>query len=240
MAGPAIQRCPSRSATSTNSPLASGWPAGTARRRPRSVRVRSSSAGDSASGGRNGGAELSRARSTLPARSARTSAGVLPSLVTTVIAGSVPRNAVSAAGSRAAPALVSQRRRQQGRTRAGEPADVHGRGPGTGQLARGRVDLVQHPDGPPQDDPPGSGQPHPLPALFPQLHARRPFQGGDLPRHRGLRVAQRDRGGGEPALLGDRAEDPQGGQRDVPEVHDVHAYQVCPTVVGLMAGPFLA
>ncbi len=106
--GPAIQRCPRRSATSMNSARASAWVAGTAMRRLRSVRVCSSSAGVSLSGGRNGGAEARSVRSRVPARSARTRAGVLPSRVTTVMAGSESRSAASARGTSHTPALVNQ------------------------------------------------------------------------------------------------------------------------------------
>jgi hypothetical protein len=85
--GLAIQRWPRRSVTSTASPRASGCVAGTARRRLRSVSVSRCSAGVSLSGGRNGGTEPRRARSSVPARSARTRTGVLPSRLTTVKPG---------------------------------------------------------------------------------------------------------------------------------------------------------
>ncbi len=70
--------------------------------------VRTTSGGDSASNGRNGGAEASSARSTLPARTARTSAGVLPSRVVTAMPGWSRRSAARARGTSTAPALVYQ------------------------------------------------------------------------------------------------------------------------------------
>ena len=59
--------------------------------------------------------------STLPTRSARTSAGVLPSRVMTVMAGWARRRAARARGSRLAPALVNQPRRTVPAS-AGRPA----------------------------------------------------------------------------------------------------------------------
>ena len=57
----------------------------------RSDSVVSSSAGDSASGGRNGGVRAMTARSSVPARRARVSAGVVPSRRVTFSCGASAR-----------------------------------------------------------------------------------------------------------------------------------------------------
>jgi hypothetical protein len=62
-------------------------------------------------------------------------------------------------------------------------------------------------------------------------HAQRRLQRGDLAGHRGLRIAQGGRGGGERATFGHLSKHPHTGHR---QIHDYYAYHMCRTVVSVM------
>jgi hypothetical protein len=133
---------------------AGGWVAVAAKHRARSVSVCNAGGGESASGGLNGGADASRDRSRLPARRARTSAGVLP----------LGRRH----GGRGTVAQCRQGSGHQDGAGAGEPSQADRAGlPGqAARLARGRVDLVQHDRCAAHDDAADCREPHsPAPPL---------------------------------------------------------------------------
>ena len=179
----------------------------------RSDSVVSSSGGDSASGGRNGGVWARTARSSVPARSARVSAGVVPSRSDD---HELARQRRQRRGTRPAAAVANAP------SRTGPARDV-----GAGELARGGVELVERPGRRARSSRAPAGV-RTTPSR-PRSNSAPPgnrLERGDLPGDRRLRVAERARGGRERAGLGDLAQDAQAGGGEVAS-HAQYAWYLC-------------
>ena len=192
----------------------------------RSDSVVSSRAGDSASGGRKGGVRAMIARSSVPARRARVSAGVVPSR-------SVTFSAARAASD-------GQRLGHEPRGGGRERAESYrpGRELLAGQLAQRGVELVEDPHGAGQQARARWSQGDAVPAAVKQPPAGDGLERRHLARHRRLRVAEGLGGGRERAGLRDLAQDPQAGGRDV-RGHASYAWYLCDILACSMPGPRL-
>ena len=167
----------------------------------RSVRVVSSSAGVSASGGRNGGVCARTARSSVPARSAAREGGRRP----------------LAHGDDEVGRQRRQRPGQQPGRRGGEGPEAHrpGRRVRLGRVADGRVELVEHADRPREQPRAGRRQDDAVAPAFEQRPPGDRLERRHLPGDGRLRVPQRARGGRERARLRDLAQHPQPGRREI-------------------------
>jgi hypothetical protein len=135
--------------------------------------------------------------------------------------------------------LPRQRRQRPGQQpghRGGERAEPHRpRRPGRpGDLARGGVELVEHPTGPGQQPGPGRGQRDAVAATLEQRPPGDRLQPGHLPRDRRLGIAEHPGGGRERAGLGHLDEHPQAGRREVLS-HAPMLWLVCASVAFRMA-----